>query len=499
MQTKTRNDHMPLPPGSMGLPLVGESLELFLDKEFIAKRRAKHGPIFKTHLLGNPTICMVGPEAVSFVLKTHMDHFSWGGGWPATFGKILGNGLIFQDGAEHRKNRQLLLPAFHGRALAGYFNTMETIVKQYLAKWEEQREFTWYDEFKQLTFDVGSQILLGAAEGDEVARLSRLSATMTQGMYAPPLGKHLPTPFGRALRARDKILDHVRSVVQKRQAQPTNDALSLLIESRDEEGNRLSFEEITTQALLLLFASHETTTAMITCACLQLGLHPDVLQRAREEQMALLAQGPISLEQLKSMPYLDQILREVERLNAPGIGGFRGVVKPFEFNGYHVPAGWRVLYSTYGTHRTEAIYADPERFDPDRFSPERAEHKQQAFSLVGFGGGPRMCIGIGFAQMEMKIILAHLLRSYQWDFLPKQRLDVVLFPALHPKDGLQIYFRRWYPERAPAQAPAPERMASPADKAREFAQVFGPAAQRDEADAGQPAAARCPYSGALLG
>ncbi len=470
-----------LPPGSMGLPLLGESLELFFDKDFIEKRRTKYGSIFKTHILGHPTVCMVGPEAVRFVLSSHMDHFAWGSGWPASFEKILGHSLIFQDGEEHRRNRQLLMPAFQSKALAGYFDTMQATVSKYLAMWEQQRELTWYTAFKQATFDIGSQILLGANPGEEVAYLSHLSEVMTQGMYAPPWGKHLPTPFGRAIKARRKILAHVRKVVQKRQQQPTNDALSMLIGAKDEEGNSLTFEELTTQALLLLFASHETMTAMLTCACRELTLHPDVLQRARDEQLRLAAQGPITFEQLKAMPYLDQIMREVERLRAPGIGGFRGVVKPFEFNGYTVPAGWRVLYSTYGTHRTESVYPDPERFDPDRFSPERAEHKQQAFSLVGFGGGPRICMGFGFAQMEMKLLLAHLLRSYQWDLLPHQNLDVVLFPALKPKDGLKVYFRRWYPERKHDQALAETTPAADALPTTEHAQVQ-----------------RCPYSGAVI-
>ncbi|HYF65697.1 MAG TPA: cytochrome P450, partial [Herpetosiphonaceae bacterium] len=115
-----------------------------------------------------------------------------------------------------------------------------------------------------------------------------------------------------------------------------------------------------------------------------------------------------------------------------------------------------------------------------------------------YGGGPRICIGFSLAQLEMKLILAHLLRSYQWDVLPNQRLDTVLFPSVQPKDGVKVFFRHWHPEHAPAQAPAPERMDSPADKALKLAQAFGPGSGQGEAGDGQPAA-RCPYSGALLG
>ncbi len=154
-------------------------------------------------------------------------------------------------------------------------------------------------------------------------------------------------------------------------------------------------------------------------------------------------QGDLDLEQLGKMPYLEQILSEVERLHPPVGGGFRGVVKDFEFNGFHIPAGWQVLYSIGMTHRLEKIYSHPEIFDPDRFSPQRQEHKKYPYSLIGFGGGPRVCIGIAFAKMEMKIVAAHLLRSYHWEILPHQSLDPVMIPSNHPKDGFRVRFGQW--------------------------------------------------------
>jgi cytochrome P450 len=100
----------------------------------------------------------------------------------------------------------------------------------------------------------------------------------------------------------------------------------LLVQSRDEEGNGLSLEEIKVQALLMLFAGHETTTSMLTLMCMALAQHPNVLERARAEQQSLAAEGGLTLEQLKQMTYLEQVLREVERLYPPIAGGFRGVV-----------------------------------------------------------------------------------------------------------------------------------------------------------------------------
>jgi cytochrome P450 len=385
---------------------------------------------------------MIGPEAVEFVLSSHMDHFSWREGWPNNFKELLGESLFLQDGEEHRQNRRLMMPAFHGPALARYITTMESITQGYLQKWEQKQEFSWFQEFKQLTFDIASQLLVGASPGSEVARLSQLFNTLSNGLFAiNPLPLPI-TKYGRAIAARDQLLQHITEVVRQRQQHPTNDALSLLVQARDEEGNGMSLKELTAQAMLLLFAGHETTTAMLTWFCLELGRHPEVLQKAREEQLSLASEGGLSLEQLGKMPYLEQIFSEIERLHPPVGGGFRGVVKPFEFNGFQVPAGWLLSYSIPATHQLASIYPEPKRFDPDRFSPERQEHKQKPYSLIGFGGGPRVCIGIAFAKLEMKIVAAQLLRGYQWELLPEQSLEPVLFPMRSPKDGLRVRLNR---------------------------------------------------------
>lgn len=216
----------------------------------------------------------------------------------------------------------------------------------------------------------------------------------------------------------------------------------MLIQARDEEGNCLSAKELLNQAMLMLFAGHETTTSMLTWLCLELGRNPEVLRRARSEQMKLAQTGPLNLSQLGQMPYLEQIMLEIERLHPPVGGGFRGVVKPFEFNGYCVPAGWTVRYNILTTHHLPDLYPEPEKFDPDRFSPGRQEHKKRPFSLIGFGGGPRVCIGIAFAKLEMKIVAAHLLREYQWELLAGQSLEAIQIPTRHPKDGLRVRFAR---------------------------------------------------------
>ncbi|MBP0020485.1 MAG: cytochrome P450 [Cyanobacteria bacterium SBLK] len=431
----------PLPPGSFGLPLLGETLSFINDPAFVEKRQEKYGPIFKTHILGSPTVGMVGPEANRFLLSSHMHHFSWQEGPPDTGKELFGRALFLQDGEEHKRNRKLLRPAFHGKALTGYFETMECITQSYLTQWEAMKTFTWWEEMQKLTFEISSVLILGSEPGIMTARLCQWFSEFSAGRLSLPL--RFPwTTYNRALQARDRLLAHIEAVVRDRQQHPTQDALGLLVQSRDEEGCGLSLEEIKTQALMMIFAAHETTTSMLTSLVMSLALYPTVWKQAQNEQDALTVEGALNLEQLKRMPYLEQVLKEVERMYPPAAGGFRGVVESFEFNGYQVPKGWKVFYSIGTTHKDRRCYSDIEQFDPDRFSPERAEHKKHNFSLVGFGGGPRICLGLAFAQMEMKIIAAHLLRNYTWELLPGQNLTMKYLPIQQPQSGLKVQFRK---------------------------------------------------------
>lgn len=426
--------------------MIGESLNFLFDPDFADKRRQKYGSIFRTHILGRPTVVLAGPEANEFLLSSHIDHFSWRGGWPDTFKELLGESLFLQEGEEHRRNRKLLMPAFHGKALESYFASMTELSQRYLQQWAELGEFAWFPEMKQFTFEVASVLLVGTAPGEQIAQLSAWFTSLTNGLFMVPI-RWGWTPYGRALKARNRLLAYIETMIEAHQASPQRDVLGLLLETTDEAGNRLSLDEIKVQTLLMLFAGHETTTSMLTSLVMALAQHPEVMARAQQEQQALAAQGELSMAQLRQMPYLDQVLKEVERLYPPVGGGFRQVEKAFEFNGYHVPAGWMALYRIDAAHKDERCYTSPESFDPDRFSPERAEHKRYDYSLVGFGGGPRICLGMAFAQMEMKILAAHLLRGYDWTLLPNQDLTMRPIPTLRPASGVKVRLQR---RQAPA-------------------------------------------------
>jgi cytochrome P450 len=294
-----------------------------------------------------------------------------------------------------------------------------------------------------MTFDIASVLLLGSQSGAVTQNLSKEFTKFSQGLFTLPWNIPL-TPYNKAIKAREHLLKHIEQVVLERQRNPQNDALGLLIQSEDPEGNRLSLEEIKAQALLMLFSGHETTTSMLTSFCLALGQQPSIIKKAREEQHSLNIGERLNIEQLRNMPYLDTVFKEVERLYPPVIGGFRGIVKSFSFGGYSIPSGWQLLYLNQGAHKDPQIYTNVDQFDPERFNIARAENCD--YALVGFGGGSRICLGMAFAQMEMKIFASYLLRYYHWEILPNQDLTLQPIPTLHPRSGLKIKFSTLLPK-----------------------------------------------------
>jgi len=421
-------------PGNYGLPFIGETLELFATEELYYWRRfQRYGPIFKTRILGIKCACLVGPDANRLVMLEQADHLSSWQGW-GFLEPLFGRAILLQDGEEHRATRRLMYPAFHGRAIASYFDTMQSIVQDFLSHWSARGTVDLTAEFRKLTLIVASRLLLGSQTAQEVQQTSQWFTQLLAGRLAILRLNSPLTVYGRSQQARRQLQTFLRTIIAERQRQGnlenSRDVLGLMLAAVDENGNSLSESELIDEALLLLFAGHETTATMLSWLIFELGAHPEWRHRLRAEQTAIVGNGQLQLAHLKQTPQLTYTLKEVERLYPPVYTFSRGVVKDIEYAGFRIPAGWYVSVSPMLTHRLAEIYTEPNRFDPERFAPPREEDKKHPFALVGFGGGPHSCLGFEFAQMEMKIILSNLLRCYDWDVTPNRTdIDPVFQPS----------------------------------------------------------------------
>lgn len=432
MKTAIEN---PLPPGSSGLPAIGETIEFLTDGKFSAKRHEKYGPVFRTHLFGRPTVVIYGAEANRFPLTNENKYFA--ATWPKSTRTLLGPASVaVHTGEFHASRRRLMYQAFQPRALASYLPTVEAITSQYLDRWREMKTLTWYPELRNYTLDIACKLFVGIENGS-ASKLGEAFETWCAGLFSLPIP--LPwTAFGKALRCREELLAEIESIVLQRQKSenPGEDALGILLQARDEAGNGLSLAELKDQVLLLLFAGHETLTSAIATFCLNVARNPEILAKIRREQENIDLSSPLSNETLKQMVYLDRVFKETLRFTPPVGGGFREVIQECEFNGYRFPEGWMVQYQISDTHKDPNAYTDPDRFDPDRFETE-----EKGYGYVPFGGGARECIGKEFARLELKIFAARLIQKYDWQLIPDQDLNLTTIPTPRPRDGLKVILR----------------------------------------------------------
>ncbi len=431
---------LPLPPGSGGLPLMGETLSFLKSpKDFLRERRRRHGDIFRSHLLGSPTIFLMGPEATrwGFAGENKYLRVRWNYGIRQLLGE---HSVAMLSGEAHMKRRRLLAPQFTYATLRDFLPRIEAIARRHFEQWAaEQGVLQGRERVRALVFEVALALILGDTPVD-AARLGRLFQQWSAGLFTP-LPVALPfTPFGRALAARKEMLAYLEERVAERQrlAEQPKDILGSLLSARDEEGQPLSREVVVHELQVQLFAGHDTTVTALTWLLLLLAQHPEVLERCREEQRGVGA--PLTLESLKAMPYLHQVLQESLRLIPPVGGVFREALQDVSFKGYRIPKGWTVVLSLGGTHQGPP-WTEPDRFVPERMGPERAEQKQPG-TWIPFGGGPRVCLGQHFAMVSMAVTLSLLLKGYDWSLAPGQDVSLTPFPLPHPRDGLLMRVSR---------------------------------------------------------
>ncbi len=409
---------------------------------FLAEMYRQHGPIVRARTFwGLSVVYLIGPEANRFVLYSDRQKFSHHMGWGELYGidRVFGDGLLSMDGPEHDAHRRLMNPAFAIAYMDRYVPLMNRIIRERIATWGAAGDVDVYDEARKITFDVAAEALTGLHAGPEVDAFRDVFTQMIMlGMIAQSQEEYNT----RMEQLRARLDGLIRPKIAERRAHPTDDILGLLVTATDAEGRPLSDERIIAHANILLVAGHETSTSLASWLLYQLTQQPEIAQRVLDEQLSLV--GPTAeptLDDIKRMKYLDLVLLEGERFYPPVGNGPRGAVEDFEFGGYHVPAGTYVFYSIAATHQLPEAFEHPEVFDPERFAAPREEHKRTPYALVGFGGGPRVCIGINFAKIEIKALVSQALRRYTFEAVPDQQLIQFYRVTSTPLYGIRLRVR----------------------------------------------------------
>jgi cytochrome P450 len=428
-------------PGDEGWPVIGRTFQVLADPKGQVEMMARtYGQVYRSRVLGETSITMLGPDANEFVLFDNTKLFSSTHGWGSILGLLFPRGLMMLDFDEHRLHRRALSVAFKAGPMQSYLTELNSGIARRVAQWRAQPgEMLCYPAMKQLTLDLAATAFLGTAMGAETAEINKAFIDMVAASVAPIRQPWPGTAMARGVKGRQRIVAYFGEQIPLRRAKGGDDLFSHLCRATHDDGALLSNPDIIDHMSFLMMAAHDTLTSSLTSFVAALAASPEWQQRLREEIAGLgLARGAaITFEQLESMPLTEMAFKEAMRLRPPVPSLPRRATRDFTFKGYTIPAGTMVAVNPLFTHHIPEIWPDPDAFDPLRFTDE-AQRGRHRFAWIPYGGGAHMCLGLNFAYMQAKCFALHLLQNVSLNLPPDYKSDWQMWPIPKPKDGLRV-------------------------------------------------------------
>lgn len=355
--------------------------------------------------------------------------------------RVIGNGLLVNDGESWRRQRKLLQPAFHQQQLQSYASLMVEAIERACTGWRVGEVRNIHEDMMGVTLRIVAGTLFGAdvsaSASDLGAVISALMEEFTRllglaGRFRPP--PWVPTPANRRFRrSASRVEAVILEIIEARRktiavaGTPGGDLLSLLIAARDEQGGTMTDVQVRDEAMTLFLAGHETTALALTYALHLLACHPDRQARLADELRSVLGDRPPALADLEHLRFTEMVLLETMRLYPPAWALGRRATRPLEIGGYQLPQGAEFVMSPWVVHRDPRRFDEPQAFRPERWEGDLAQRLPR-FTYFPFGGGPRVCIGNRFAMMEAKLVLARALQRFR--FAAAGPPDLALLPSV---------------------------------------------------------------------
>lgn len=387
----------------------------------------KQGGFFQIPLPGFRAFVVGGPAANRQVLVTGREKLRWRSpGDPVT--ALLRRGVLVVDGPEHDRYRSLMEPLLAPGALPDYVSRILQQVDRVAAAWQPGQTVDMLVECRRIALLIIMDILFSVDCWDDLPRLWQPILKAIQ-YISPGVWVLFPSLPRLGYRKHRKILDeYLYEIIHaRRSAAPRHDLLGHLIAAG------LDDEQIRDQMLTMLIAGHDTSTALLAWTFYLLGSNPGIYARLQKELDEALPGDPPAPSGWQPR-LLDEVIKESLRLYPPIHLGSRRLAEPLEVDGHSLPAGERLIYSIYLTHRDPAVWENADQFAPERFAPE-GKHKQPPFAYLPFGGGPRACMGAAFGMLETRLVLARLLKKFDFQ-LVSRNVHAGMGATLEPKPGV---------------------------------------------------------------
>jgi cytochrome P450 family 110 len=443
-----------LPPGPRESPIRQLAEMGARPFDFLDRCRCEFGDVFTVRPFGQETMVFFGDEeTIRWIFTRSSEAFTH---YNDMVGLFIGeHSVLFLDGADHRQERRMLMPAFHGDRMRAYGDIMRDATDHEAAEWSNGAAVEIRPHLQRITMDVICRCLFGAADGPRHKRLRDaverfVDAAMTPALYVassliPPqrIRRYFDrrsaaaesgrlaavanrvVPQRRLARHRAAISEAVyEEIALRRGDSAVNDAdiLAMLLSTRDDDGFGLSDREIHDEVLTLLVAGHETTATTLAWALHHITNAPAVGDRLYQELNAAFPDGVVAPERIRDLAYLQAVVNETLRLTPTAVAVPRRLTEPTSLAGYDLSAGTVIAASIYVAHRSERNWDRPDDFDPARFLTGRAS----PFAFLPFGGGPRRCVGAEFARYQIAIVLAQLWLQWRFESVAEFRVRPVM-------------------------------------------------------------------------
>jgi cytochrome P450 len=388
--------------------------------------RHRYGDCFTVTLSQRvgPIVFFSSPEALQVILGGEdSELFDAPGELNTLVEPLLGpQSLMGLSGNRHRRMRQLLMPSFHGERMRSYGQLIRDITEEVMSELVAGNVFPVRKSMQKISMRVILRAVFGLNQGSRYQELERLLGAMLDRMsnplsltalFFPMLRQDFGplSPWGQFVRNRQQVDRLIYDEIAERRNHPDasrNDVLTLLLSARDEAGEALTDPELRDELMTLLVAGHETTATALTWALYWIYKLPTVREKLLRELQAV--SGPLDPGVLFRLPYLNAICSETLRIYPVGLLTFPRVTRArVELKGSVLEPGTVVAGCIYLAHHREEVYPDPDEFIPERF----LERRYSPFEYLPFGGGVRRCIGMAFAQFEMKLVISSILSSVE--------------------------------------------------------------------------------------
>jgi cytochrome P450 len=417
-------------------------MEMIQDRSgFLIEKHEEHGDVFISRALLRDLLFVRDPAVVYAINVTHWADFYKPDYIKHMWKPFLGNGLVPNDGESWKRQHKLILPGFHKKRVDAYAPTMVEFTERMLDRWKEGERRDMRLELNALALEVVASTLFDIDIGKEDSKTIRDAIGEVSEILVKDADNMIPRPDWwpsannrRKRRAIAKIEDIIRRVHQERltHRQDRGDLFSHMVFAEDELGP-MSEKQLRDEAMTLIFAGHETTAHALVWTWYLLAKNPEKVTKMREELARVVGPRRIAVDDLPKLPYLEMVVKESLRLY-PSVWAYaRQAQRDLIIEGYAIKKGQTVTIGHIAMGRNPKYYDRPLEFCPERWTRE-FERQLPRGAYTPFAGGPRVCLGKQFAMMEMRMILATLVRRLEVKIPDGFEPDFVTELSMHPGD-----------------------------------------------------------------